>query len=359
MGSATPSFFFMLLLVTALPGDTHYMEICFSFQRSSISQSSTEIALSSQNIPILHARCLLQFTKVINFKLKNCRIQEVEEDAFKTMESLKLVDLSNNLLEYLPENLFEHNKKLERVLLYNNKFTAVPYVAASLNKLDLSRNTISSLNFTKVLNVESLDLGHNLFERLSLKDMEILNKVVILNLNNNPWKCGSDFDGVLCWSLRKLNMTSYKMPIRCTSRMGGHIYFQLDRRQEMCGEAIVERMVLPSHSPQNNVIKERTTEAPTQVILENKTEDTHEETAPKLPNSERGLLSWDFIVICITVPIVTGVLLFLIMLGIHYCFKRNTLRRNRTHHHYSHVNRQYNDDGVSVRSTGHIYEYVQ
>ena len=217
-------------------GNVLPVEDCEGFH---VDPLSTELDLSSQVIPILRAKCLKELDKVKILTLKNCKIDEIEPDAFSTMESLVELDLSNNLLNHLPENLFQHNKYLERVSLSNNKFTAVPYIAVPLAELDLSRNKISSLGLVNILDVQKLDLGFNRLETLSSQDMVTLNKVFIINIKNNPWKCGPEFDRVLCWSLERTDENAERTPIKCSAEAGYDISYTIPRRQELC-EAQVE-----------------------------------------------------------------------------------------------------------------------
>ena len=296
MGAETPIVPLRELLISLLciaVGCTTYAQECQSFQKY-YNTSSTEVDLSSNNFPLLRAKCLIRFTIVKNLRLKNCKIQEIEPESFNTMESLSELDLSNNFLTYLPENLFENNKQLQLISLKSNKFSTLPDIGVPLRKLDLSRCHISGFNFTKPLEVQYLDLSNNRIEALSSQEMEALNQVSTINLNNNRWKCDSQFEQVLCWSLYKINASLERIPIRCTTRIGDYITYTIKDRQDVCITLSTttitysEKTFLPnSENPELEVSNtgNPVPEVPLQEI------DLHESTDQDNFNQERALTS--------------------------------------------------------------------
>lgn len=98
-------------------------------------------------------------TRVLHFQVLNFSrnfLREVPPNLFYGMKSLRIVDLSDNRLTFLPEYSFREDS-LERVFLAKNYFVKVPFksfspeVARSLNELDISDNSISSIRSSELL----------------------------------------------------------------------------------------------------------------------------------------------------------------------------------------------------------------
>lgn len=83
--------------------------------------------------------------------LSNNRLTEIPSDLFRTLQNLRFIDMSHNLLRTLPEVLFT-DEDLEQLDVSHNQLTKVPassftnIAALSLNILDLSNNNIGSIN---------------------------------------------------------------------------------------------------------------------------------------------------------------------------------------------------------------------
>ncbi|KAI4502536.1 hypothetical protein M0802_002448 [Mischocyttarus mexicanus] len=67
--------------------------------------------------------------KLIDLDLSYCHIQHISMDAFYGLEKVKLIDLSNNELEFIPPGLFstQYQKELKEIILTKNKLTALPW----------------------------------------------------------------------------------------------------------------------------------------------------------------------------------------------------------------------------------------
>ncbi|XP_015931000.1 insulin-like growth factor-binding protein complex acid labile subunit isoform X2 [Parasteatoda tepidariorum] len=58
--------------------------------------------------------------------LRDCQIERVYQESFHGLENLHILDLSNNLLQSLPEGLFSSLRSIHYVLINNNKLKQVP-----------------------------------------------------------------------------------------------------------------------------------------------------------------------------------------------------------------------------------------
>lgn len=86
--------------------------------------------------------------QVLNLRSNN--LYDLPPNLFHGMKNLRLIDLSDNKLNFLSEYSFREDS-LEVVWLAQNRFVRIPFksfssmVAASLRELDLSFNSIDSL----------------------------------------------------------------------------------------------------------------------------------------------------------------------------------------------------------------------
>lgn len=89
--------------------------------------------------------------------LSNNKLTEIHSDLFRTLQNLRFVDISYNLLRSIPEVLFA-DEDMEHLDASHNQLSKVPVssftnlAALSLNILDLSHNNIGaihSMDFSK------------------------------------------------------------------------------------------------------------------------------------------------------------------------------------------------------------------
>jgi Leucine-rich repeat (LRR) protein len=112
------------------------------------------------NIPENLAELELQFNNLENIFPKNRKV-----------ENLRILDVSNNMIEHLPNTQFF---KLDRLDLSHNQLDTVPQnlnsMAPFLRELILDGNPISSIEFGELTTLESISLRHMPYlERLGAK----------------------------------------------------------------------------------------------------------------------------------------------------------------------------------------------
>lgn len=166
------------------------------------------------------------FQQILN--LRNNNIFDIPPSTFNSMKNLRIVDLSENELKYLPELLFRDDS-LESVSISRNEFIKIPFksfspdAANSLQELDVSHNMISSfhtpdlfsrfkvkitssLSLLRILIVNlfqsliSLDVSKNRLTRIEDSAFKPLSNLLYLDLSyNSPLQIllnGRSFSGV-------------------------------------------------------------------------------------------------------------------------------------------------------------------
>ncbi|KAH3776655.1 toll-like receptor 2 isoform X1 [Dreissena polymorpha] len=147
----------------------------------------------------------------------SCNIQTMENDLFKSISNVETVDLSFNLLHYLPmKGEFSQLINLKHLFLQNNNIETLAdnqFQGLYLESLDLSHNAISTISnntFKHMKHLSHLDLSFNRLNSLpSLTFQPISDSLSSLKLNSNPGLgslSATLFEGLT--SLRDLNISS-------------------------------------------------------------------------------------------------------------------------------------------------------
>ncbi|XP_028036444.1 toll-like receptor 7 isoform X2 [Bombyx mandarina] len=137
---------------------------------------------------ILHLRRLTQLF------LQNNKISELPTEVFSDLLSLKVVNISDNAINYLPEGLFHNTREIREIYMQNNELEILPKRIFNrleqLLVLDLSANKLKSDHiedetFSGLIRLIVLDLSHNVLTRITRNIFKDLFCLQILSLNNN------------------------------------------------------------------------------------------------------------------------------------------------------------------------------
>ncbi|XP_037298439.1 uncharacterized protein LOC115440480 [Manduca sexta] len=162
-----------------------------------------------------HKLGLLDLQKIY---LQRCRLQKIDNQAFKGLANLVELDLSNNYLTVIPSNNFVYFPSLMRLSLNNNPITSIKTHCfqhlSYLNTLELSDCKIESIEreaFSGLNHLEWLRLNGN---RLSNIQGENLFPDTLrgINLQNNNWNCDCHLRDLHSW-LMNFNMPHAVEPI--------------------------------------------------------------------------------------------------------------------------------------------------
>ncbi|XP_066247338.1 leucine-rich repeat-containing protein 15-like [Euwallacea similis] len=174
--------------------------------------------------------------QMYDFSCQNCHLTMVHRNVFKSMPTLVKLNLSHNRLTYVQDmltylrsllmldlshnkiqiltNAFDNNKNLETLNVANNPLLQLnPENFAFnhvLNKLDASNCKINKLwsnNATTLNALKKLYLPSNELVTLSVSDFEIIPKLEIIDLSDNPLK----FNDKLCKAINHLESMSVNL----------------------------------------------------------------------------------------------------------------------------------------------------
>lgn len=151
--------------------------------------------LSSNALDSLHENALMAVPKLRQLDLSENRLKTIEPALFANTPLLYDLHFSKNRLREIPEGAFKYLKGPSGVnitiLLDYNEITNFSALAFGNNvKLDYLLLTGNEIEFFDVLqnvgSVEWLELSENNIECL---DYELMEKVVVLMADENPWSC--------------------------------------------------------------------------------------------------------------------------------------------------------------------------
>jgi len=120
-----------------------------------VPQISSEIEINTlyinnNNITKIMSHAFVQMTKLMKLSLRGNQIDEIDVKAFADVPALQEIDLSRNMLSFLPQGWTEFLVSLKYLNLNNNKFTLLESLSLT-NKLPLievylMNNTLEYLN---------------------------------------------------------------------------------------------------------------------------------------------------------------------------------------------------------------------
>ncbi|XP_069699343.1 phospholipase A2 inhibitor beta-like [Periplaneta americana] len=181
--------------------------------------------MSFNDLRELNSTTFRGYETLRSLHLAYCKIEVIDINTFIGLAALTYLDLSNNYLTWIEADIFSGNILLKSVSFSHNPLTGLtsdtPLLSGppSISSLDLSYCMISEISlssFSKIPNLKSLSLSNN---RLKVLDMEILVSLPHLeelNIRSNQWKCGYQFEDLLCW-LHFWDKSDYR-PLKCRNK---------------------------------------------------------------------------------------------------------------------------------------------
>lgn len=183
--------------------------------------SETQVLdFAGNDLQVLHKETFqkLELLDLQKIYLQRCRLQKIDNQAFKGLSNLVELDLSNNYLTVIPSNNFVFLPSLMRLSLNNNPIAIIKTHCfqhlSYLNTLELSECKIELIEreaFSGLNHLEWLRLNGN---RLSNIQGENLFPDTLrgINLQNNNWNCDCHLRDLHSWLLN-FNMPHAVEPI--------------------------------------------------------------------------------------------------------------------------------------------------
>lgn len=147
-------------------------------------------------------------------------ISQLAVDAFTGLDSLRILNVSNNHLETLPNGVFTSNKELREIHLQDNALYELPtgvfHRLEQLLVLDVSGNQLSSHNinnatFSGLIRLIILNLAHNALTRIDSQIFKELYFLQILDLRNNSIGHVEEGTFLPLYNLHTLNLAENRL----------------------------------------------------------------------------------------------------------------------------------------------------
>ena len=171
----------------------------------------------------LSSSALKELPRLRILSINNCQLS-IAPSIHAVAETLIILDIRLNKLQYLPFEYFRDFKVLERINLSKNLLTTLPNVqnlsdslrelhvrgnrlinieslyCASFEKLDvldLAKNLLTNISFhkSKWPTIKKLHLDMNNLASIDVHGMTTLGEGVYISVDQNPWHC----DHTICW----------------------------------------------------------------------------------------------------------------------------------------------------------------
>uniref|UniRef100_A0AAY4DIZ3 SLIT and NTRK-like protein 5 n=1 Tax=Denticeps clupeoides TaxID=299321 RepID=A0AAY4DIZ3_9TELE len=203
--------------------------------------STYHLLLTGNLLRKLSSDDFLLYDGVTTLHLGDNGISEVEKGAFNGLAGLKRLHLNNNKIEVLREDFFVGLESLEYLQIDYNYITSVEANAFSklrhLEVLILNDNLLSSLptNIFQYVPLTHLDLRGNQLKLLPYTGLlEHMNKIVELQLEENPWNCSCELIPLKAW-LESISYTALVGDVVCETpfRLHGRDLDEVSK-QELC-----------------------------------------------------------------------------------------------------------------------------
>lgn len=186
-----------------------------------LSPEIQSIDLSNNNLASLPSE-VFKAVGLVNLHkifLRECGIQELHKDAFKGLQILIELDLSNNRIHSIHPLTFRDNVRLRVLLMHHNPITKLEDGLFTnmtfLQTVDMSDCHLGHIGHKTFMNVPALQhliLNGNNLVHMKVAVVETLNRLTSLVLHNNPWRCDCHLKAFRDWTIdRKL----YVQPTSC------------------------------------------------------------------------------------------------------------------------------------------------
>lgn len=221
--------------------------------------SMYHLLLTGNLLKKLSVNDFINYTGVTILHLGNNDISEIESGAFNGLQGLKRLHLNNNKIEVLRDDTFAGLESLEYLQIDYNYITNIePNALSKLHQLTvmiLNDNLLSALppNIFRYVPLTHLDLRGNrlkMFPYIGL--LEHMDKVVELQLEENPWNCSCELIALKAW-LESIAYTALVGEVVCETpfRLHGRDLDEVSK-QELCPRRPLDDTARPAPPSSTN-----------------------------------------------------------------------------------------------------------
>ncbi|XP_069161974.1 LOW QUALITY PROTEIN: uncharacterized protein [Procambarus clarkii] len=198
--------------------DAHFIDI-----PRGLDPSTQVLDLRHNNLRIL-PRDSFVYTGLVNLQkvwLNFCNLMRLEKGAFRMLNNVVELDLSNNLLRTVPSEALMDMGGLRELRLAHNSLTTIPPLAfvptPELVHLDLSHNSIAVIEegaLRALSRLEVLNLSDNKLMTMDASDLMLIAVLRVIHLEGNPWHCDCRLRPLRKW-MQEHNLAA-SVPAVCT-----------------------------------------------------------------------------------------------------------------------------------------------
>jgi hypothetical protein len=179
--------------------------------------------LSSNEIIILKNASFSSYSRLSTLIVSYGEVEEIEINAFAGLQMMRDIDLSYNNLKSFNPTIFSSNPVLEKVYMKGNNLVYLSselpiLISTSISFLDLSVCSLTSIHpvtFSGLPGLCDLDLSNNNLQTISLRVLEKVPGLRVLELNNNRWTCNCDLVEVMQWAESRREQQPAHKPVNC------------------------------------------------------------------------------------------------------------------------------------------------
>ncbi|XP_074839123.1 SLIT and NTRK-like protein 5 isoform X1 [Carettochelys insculpta] len=214
------------------------------------------LLLSGNLLNRLYPNQFVNYTGASILHLGSNDIQDIETGAFHGLRGLRRLHLNNNKLELLRDDTFLGLESLEYLQVdYNYISTIEPNAFSKLHFLQvliLNDNLLSSLphNLFRFVPLTHLDLRGNRLKLLPyLGLLQHMDKVVELQLEENPWNCSCELIALKDW-LDSISYSALVGDVVCETpfRLHGRDLDEVSK-QELCPRRLISDYEMRPQTP--------------------------------------------------------------------------------------------------------------
>ncbi|XP_048709111.2 SLIT and NTRK-like protein 5 isoform X1 [Caretta caretta] len=214
------------------------------------------LLLSGNLLNRLYPNQFVNYTGASILHLGSNDIQDIETGAFHGLRGLRRLHLNNNKLELLRDDTFLGLESLEYLQVdYNYISTIEPNAFSKLHLLQvliLNDNLLSSLpnNLFRFVPLTHLDLRGNRLKLLPyLGLLQHMDKVVELQLEENPWNCSCELIALKDW-LDSISYSALVGDVVCETpfRLHGRDLDEVSK-QELCPRRLISDYEMRPQTP--------------------------------------------------------------------------------------------------------------